>query len=76
VNVHRDYIGHDVNVASRVADRARGGQILVSESLHEAVDGKVKARFRRAGTLRLRGAKPIRLYEVTALPKERARAAG
>ena len=34
-----DLVGHDVNVASRIADRAAGGEILVSERIREGVDG-------------------------------------
>jgi adenylate cyclase len=64
VTVRGDFIGHDVNVASRVADRARGGQILISEAARKSVDEKVRALFRKAGRLRLRGVDPIQLYRV------------
>jgi adenylate cyclase len=64
VNVRGDFIGHDVNVASRLADRARGRQILISEAARKSVDDKVRASFKKAGRLRLRGVAPIQLYRV------------
>jgi adenylate cyclase len=58
-----DLIGHDVNIASRIADRAQGGEILVSAAVREASDG-VEARFRRARALVIEGRKPIPLFRV------------
>lgn len=57
-----DLIGHDVNVASRIADRAPGGGILVSEAVREA-DG-VGVSFRACQRLVFPGRKPIRLFLV------------
>jgi adenylate cyclase len=36
--VGRDYLGVDVNVAARVAEQAKGGEVLVSEPTLEAID--------------------------------------
>lgn len=41
-----DLVGHDVNVASRIADRTPGGQVLVSDAVRAAAGG-VAVRFRR-----------------------------
>ena len=37
--VGRDYLGVDVNIAARVAEAAKGGEVLVSEAAREALDG-------------------------------------
>jgi adenylate cyclase len=36
--VGRDYLGVDVNIAARVAEQARGGEVLVSEPTLEAIE--------------------------------------
>jgi len=64
-----DLIGHAVNVASRIADRARGGDILVSEAVRAAAAGL--ARFRRARPLVVAGQLPVALYTAAA-PSEDA----
>ena len=33
-----DYLGVDVNIAARVGEAARGGEVLVSESAREVLD--------------------------------------
>ncbi len=60
-----DFFGHTVNIASRIANRAEGGQVLASEAtrvLAGQVDG---ARFVDIGRRRLRGLRRRhRLFEV------------
>jgi adenylate cyclase len=36
--VGRDYLGVDVNIAARVAQSAKGGEVLVSEAARERLD--------------------------------------
>lgn len=36
--VGKDYLGVDVNVAARVGDAAKGGEVLISESVREGLD--------------------------------------
>ena len=58
-----DLIGHEVNVAARIAGRARGGQILVSDAVRGAVDG-LPADFRPVRALVITGREPRALYHV------------
>jgi adenylate cyclase len=57
-----DLVGHDVNVASRIADRAGGGEIVVSERVRRAAR-TLGVRFRRCRPLVI-GATPIPLFRV------------
>jgi adenylate cyclase len=59
-----DLIGHDVNVASRITDRAGGAQILVSAVVQQAANGCRGARFRRVRPLLVAGRPPLDLYRV------------
>ncbi len=54
-----DLIGHAVNVAARIADRARGGEVLVSDRVREAANG---GRFRRTRPLVLPGRSPVAVF--------------
>ncbi len=49
--IGRDYLGVDVNVAARVADAAKPGEVLVSDAVCERLSGDVrtKRRWRLAG---------------------------
>jgi adenylate cyclase len=57
-----DYFGQTVNVASRIADYARPGEVLVSQAVVEA-SGGVGATFTEIGPVELKGvAGPVRLH--------------
>jgi adenylate cyclase len=58
-----DLVGHDLNVASRVTGRARGGRIVVSDVLRAEADG-VRVRFRRTRPLAIAGREPLALFHV------------
>jgi adenylate cyclase len=58
-----DYFGRTVNLAARIADHARGGQVLVSQPVAEltSVPG---VRFDRMGPIELPGlSSPVQLFE-------------
>jgi adenylate cyclase len=58
-----DYFGRTVNLASRIADHARGGQVLVSEPV-VAMTTVAGVRFDGLGAIELPGlTSPIRLFE-------------
>jgi len=61
-----DFVGQTVNIASRIADLAGPGELLVSEQVVSAVDGDSSAAaFRPVGPTRVRGvASPIWLYRL------------
>jgi len=58
-----DLVGHDLNVAARVTERARGGRIVVSDVLRAEADG-VPVRFRRTRPLAIPGRAPVPLFRV------------
>ena len=60
-----DLVGHDVNVAARVAERARGGEIVVSRRVRDDGAG-VRARFRGLRPLRVGDAVLVPLFRVEA----------
>jgi adenylate cyclase len=58
-----DYFGRTVNLASRIADHARGGQVLVSEPV-AATTSVPGVRFDGMGAIELPGLRsPIQLFE-------------
>jgi len=60
-----DYFGTAVTLAARIADKARGGQILVSEVVRTVVGSLAGVEFRDAGRRQLKGIKGRqRLFEV------------
>ena len=60
-----DFFGHTVNVASRIADRASGGQVFVSEQTRRLAGQVDGALFREIGRRSLRGLHGrYRLFEV------------
>jgi len=58
-----DVFGHSVNFAKRLADLAKGGQILVSSSLHERTAKDGTARMRHLGEHQIKGLGQHSLYE-------------
>jgi adenylate cyclase len=50
-----DYFGRDVNLASRVVARARGGEVLVTDSVVEVVGDSGHLAFEGIGTVKLKG---------------------
>jgi class 3 adenylate cyclase len=61
----RDYFGTAVTLAARIANRAQGGQILVSEVARTVGGSLAEVEFRDAGRKQLKGIKGRqRVYEV------------
>ena len=57
-----DYFGQTVNVASRVAEYARPGEVLVTQQVVDASDGAL-ASFTEIGPVELKGVSgPMRLH--------------
>jgi adenylate cyclase len=50
-----DYFGRDVNLAARVVARARGGEVLVSDAVVDAVSGSSHLSFEPIGQVKLKG---------------------
>jgi adenylate cyclase len=50
-----DYFGRDVNLTSRVVARARGGEVLVTDSVVDAVSGSSHLTFEPIGQVKLKG---------------------
>jgi adenylate cyclase len=50
-----DYFGRDVNLTARVVARARGGEVLVSDSVVDAVSSSSHLRFEPIGQVKLKG---------------------
>ena len=63
-----DLIGHDVNLASRIADQAGPAELLLSETTHACLTHSIAAdRFEEIGPVLMKGIpNPIRLFR--ALP--------
>jgi adenylate cyclase len=55
--VKRDFLGIDVNIAARVGDCAKGGEVLISESVREELSGR-RFKFGAARNLDAPGAPP------------------
>jgi adenylate cyclase len=61
-----DYFGRTVNVAARITDYARPGEVLASEEAVEAASGNAIA-FSEIGSVLLRGLEePLRVFRATA----------
>jgi adenylate cyclase len=67
-----DVVGHVVNVAARVCEAAKGGQVLATAEVVEAAtsaNGLPEVRLGRMKSRRMKGVKtPVRLCEVRAVP--------
>ena len=50
-----DYFGRDVNLASRVVARARGGEVLVSDAVFDALRDSPHLEFEQVGRVKLKG---------------------
>jgi class 3 adenylate cyclase len=73
VTVKNDVVGHMVNVAARVCETAKGGQVLATAEVVEAATGSggevAGVRLGRMKSRRMKGVKtPVRLCEVRAVP--------
>ncbi len=64
-----DLFGHSVNLAKRVADEAKGGQIVAASSIVEVAGGLHDYAFRDIGERDLKGVGEHRLYEVVWRPE-------
>lgn len=61
-----DYFGRTVNVASRIADHARPGQVVVSDAFVEVAGRGGAVAFEPLGPARLKGvAEPVELHVAT-----------
>ena len=61
-----DYFGREINLASRVVARARGGEVLVTDAVMDAVEGAAHLSFERIGQVKLKGFdEPRRLCRAT-----------
>jgi class 3 adenylate cyclase len=60
-----DFFGTAVILAARVANRGSGGDILISQLMHQIVAPTGEFRFKQRGTVHLKGfQRPQRVYEV------------
>jgi adenylate cyclase len=50
-----DYFGREVNLAARVVARARGGEVIVTDSVMEAIKTSDWLKFEAIGTVKLKG---------------------
>jgi adenylate cyclase len=65
-----DYFGTHVNLAHRVVDRAQAGEVLVTDRVAEAIDGREGLEFEPIGEVGLRGfPAPTPLFVVRATPR-------
>jgi adenylate cyclase len=66
-----DYFGRTVNIAARIAARASGGQVLVSDDVVQATTD-LSVEFVDIGSVELKGlSRPVRLHEARSRGRER-----
>jgi len=63
-----DVLGHVVNVAARITEEAKGGVVLASVDVREAVAPMRGVAFGRARRVRLKGVEPMSLVRVESAP--------
>jgi len=61
---HDDVLGHVVNVAARITEAARGGEVLASVDVREAAGPIPGAKFGRARRVNLKGVEPMSLVRI------------
>jgi adenylate cyclase len=61
---HDDVLGHVVNVAARITEQAKGGAVLASVDVREAVAPMPGVAFGRARRARLKGVEPMSVVPV------------
>ena len=62
-----DYYGREVNLVSRVVARARGGEVLVTDAIKDAVQEAGHLSFEGIGTVKLKGFdEPAQLFRASA----------
>ena len=67
-----DYFGREVNVTARVVARARGGEVLVTDTVIKAVKGRSTLEFESVGVVKLKGFdEPRELCRAYSLREER-----
>lgn len=64
VVTHDDLFGHIVNVAARITEEAKGGMVLASVDVREAVVPLHSVRFGRARRARLKGVEPMSVCRI------------
>ncbi len=68
VVTREDVVGHVVNVAARVCETAKGGQVLCSADVGAAAAGTPGIRFGRIKARRMKGVStPVGVCEATAV---------
>lgn len=64
--VGRDYVGVDVNIAARIAQAAKAGELLVSGAVRESLDDDADLHIRRKLRFRAKGApKDLEVYSIS-----------
>ena len=63
-----DLIGHDVNLAARIADEAGANELLISEATLDTLDNRGSAEFEELGPVIMKGIPdPVRLFRAAAI---------
>lgn len=64
VVTHDDLFGNAVNIAARITEQARGGEVLASVAVRDAAGPMPHVRFARARRAKLKGVEPLSLCRV------------